>query len=40
MEMNTHPTIEELLDATLPMQSVTYQRAAGDHFFSELIVQY
>jgi hypothetical protein len=30
---NTHATIEELLDGVFSMQSVSYQRKAGEYFF-------
>jgi hypothetical protein len=36
--MNTHVTIEELLDASFSMRSVSYQRKVGDSFFQELFV--
>jgi hypothetical protein len=36
---NTHATIEELLDASLTMRSLSYQRKVGDWFFPELLVK-
>jgi hypothetical protein len=36
--MNTHETIEELLDASFSMWSVSYQRKVGDWLFTELLV--
>jgi hypothetical protein len=38
MAMNTHATTEELLDESLSMQSMLYQRKVGDQFFPELLV--
>jgi hypothetical protein len=35
---NTHTTIEELLDASLSMLSVSYQRKVSEQFFPELFV--
>jgi hypothetical protein len=35
---NTHATIEELLDASFSIRSVSYQRNVGDQFFPELLV--
>jgi hypothetical protein len=39
-ETNTHATIEELLDASFSMRSVSYQRQVGDQFFPELLVMH
>jgi hypothetical protein len=36
---NTHAKIE-LLDTSFSMQSVSYQRKAGDQFFVEVLVYY
>jgi hypothetical protein len=36
---NTHATIEELLDVSFSMRSVSYQRKVGD-YFSEFLVTY
>jgi hypothetical protein len=36
--INTHATIEELLDASFSMQSVWYQKKVGDQFFPQLFV--
>jgi hypothetical protein len=35
---NTYITIEELLDASFSMRSVSYQRKIGDWFFPELLI--
>jgi hypothetical protein len=35
---NTHATIEELLNASVSMRSMSYQRKVGDWFFPELLV--
>jgi hypothetical protein len=35
---NTHTTLEELLDASFSMWSMSYQRKTGDCFFSKLLV--
>jgi hypothetical protein len=37
-EKNTHAIIEELLDASFSLRSVSYQRQVGDQFFSELLI--
>jgi hypothetical protein len=34
---NTHATIEEFLNASLSMQSVSYQRKVGDKFFHNFL---
>jgi hypothetical protein len=36
--MNTRATIEELLDVSFSMWSVTYKRKVGDLFFPELLI--
>jgi hypothetical protein len=36
--MNTHTIIEELLDTSFSMQSMSYQSKVGDFFFPELLV--
>jgi hypothetical protein len=36
--MNTHATIEELLDASFSMRLVSFQRKVGNCFFPELLV--
>jgi hypothetical protein len=38
--MNAHPTIEELLEASFSMQSVSYQRIVGNYFFPGLFISY
>jgi hypothetical protein len=35
--MNTHATTEELLEASLSVQSASYQRKVGDLFFPKLL---
>jgi hypothetical protein len=35
---NTHATIEELLDVSFYMRSVSYQRKIGDQSFPEFLV--
>jgi hypothetical protein len=35
---NAHATIEELLDESFSVQSMSNQRKAGDYFFQELCV--
>jgi hypothetical protein len=37
---NAHATIEELLDTSFYMRSVSYQRKLGDYFFPELLVYF
>jgi hypothetical protein len=37
---NTHATIEELVDASSSMRSVSCQKKVGDYFFPELLVLY
>jgi hypothetical protein len=36
--MNTYATIQDLLDASFSVRSVSYQRKVGDQFFPELLV--
>jgi hypothetical protein len=36
---NKHETIEELLDTSFSMWSMSYQRKVGDQFFQELLVK-
>jgi hypothetical protein len=38
MGMNTHATIEELLDVSFSVWSVLYQRKVGGQFYPELFV--
>jgi hypothetical protein len=38
--MNTHATIEEILDVLFYKESVSYQTKVGDYFFPELLDSY
>jgi hypothetical protein len=37
---NTDATIEELLDASFSLRSLSYERKVGDKFFPEFLVSY